>query len=261
MSQTSLGTAVVTGASAGIGAVYADRLARRGYDLLLVARTQSRLEANAEKIRAETGRKVEVLVADLSDPAKVSALSERIEADRAITLLVNNAGVTLGVPTLESPKARIENLLAVNIVAPTLLAVAAAKAFAARKAGTIINIASVLAFAPEMFEGVYSGSKAHLVNVTQGLAQSLKDTGVRVQAVLPGATRTEIWGDRDVDAALPGKVMDPGVLVDAALVGLDKGEVITIPPLADESLFTTYETARLAMGPFLSQRDAAPRYR
>ena len=224
---------------------------------------QARLEANAATIRSETGRTVEVLVADLADPSKVSTLSDRIESDAGITMLVNNAGVTLTGSVLDSPRSNVENLLAVNIVAPTLLAATAAKAFSARKTGTIINIASVLALAPEMFEGVYSGSKAHLLNLTQSLAVALKDTGVRVQAVLPGATRTEIWSlsGRDVDAILPGKVMDAGVLVDAALVGLDRGEVVTIPPLADESLFTTYETARLAMGPFLSQRDAAPRYR
>lgn len=261
MSQTSPGTAVVTGASTGIGAVYADRLAQRGYDLLLVARGQSRLEANAGKIRSATGRKVEVLVADLADPAKVTALSDRIESDVGITMLVNNAGVSLGGTVLDTPRSKVENLLAVNIVAPTLLATAAAKAFSARKAGTIINIGSVLALAPEMFDGVYSGSKAHLLNLTENMAQLLKDFGVRVQAVLPGATRTEIWNGRDVDAMLPGKVMEADELVDAALAGLDQGEIITIPPLADISLFTTYQAARQAMGPFLSQRDAAPRYR
>jgi uncharacterized protein len=259
MSQS--GTAVVTGASSGIGAVYADRLAHRGYDLLLVARNQSRLEAHAEKIRATTGRTVEVLVADLADPTKVTALSDRIEADASITMLVNNAGVSLGGTILDTPRSKVENLLAVNIVAPTLLATAAANAFAARKSGTIINISSVLGLIPEAFDGVYSGSKAHLLNLTENLAPLLKESGVRVQAVLPGATRTEIWSGRDVDAMLPGKVMDVDELVDAALAGLDQGEIITIPPLADETLFTTYRAARDAMRPFLSMRDAAPRYR
>jgi short-subunit dehydrogenase len=263
MSQTTAGIAVVTGASGGIGAVYADRLAKRGYDLLLVARNRQRLEANAERIQAETGRKVEVLVADLAVPSNVTILGERLATDPSITMLVNNAGVTLKGTLLDSEQSDVENLLALNITAPTLLAAAVGKAFAARNAGTIVNISSVLALAPEMFDGVYSGSKAYLLNLTLSLAEKLKDTGVKVQAVLPGATRTEIWNlsGRDVDAILPGRVMDAGDLVDAALIGLDRGEVVTIPPLPDEALFDAYNAARLTMGPHLSQRDVAPRYR
>ena len=121
----------------------------------------------------------------------------------------------------------------------------------------------MLALAPELLDGVYSGSKAYLLNLTLKLALDVKDSGVRVQAVLPGATRTEIWerSGKDVDALLPGKVMDVEDLVDAALVGLDKGEVVTIPPLADERLWTAYNDARLAMAPNLSSRDVAARYR
>jgi short-subunit dehydrogenase len=151
----------------------------------------------------------------------------------------------------------------VNITAPTLLAAAAGKAFVARKAGAIINIASVLALAPELMDGVYSGSKAYLLNLTLKLALDVKENGVRVQAVLPGATRTEIWerSGKDVDALMPGKVMAVGDLVDAALVGFDKGEVVTIPPLADEAQWTAYNAARLAMAPNLSRRAVAERYR
>ncbi len=150
-----------------------------------------------------------------------------------------------------------------NITAPTLLAAAAGKAFGQRKAGAIINIASVLALAPELFDGVYSGSKAYLLNLTQRLAVDLKDKGVRAQAVLPGATRTEIWerSGKDVDALLPGMVMEVDDLVDAALFGFDKGEVVTIPPLADEGLWTTFNQARLALAPNLSRREVASRYR
>ncbi|HVY13806.1 MAG TPA: SDR family oxidoreductase [Rhodopila sp.] len=263
MAQNSAGLAVVTGASTGIGAVYADRLARRGHDLLLVARNRERLEANAAKIAAETGRKVEVLVADLANGADVAKLAERLATDPSVTLLVNNAGVSLTGTLLDTDPAAVEGLMALNIVAPTLLAGAAGKAFLARNAGTIVNISSVLALAPERFDGVYSGSKAHLLNLTLSLAETLKGTGVKVQAVLPGATRTEIWerSGKDVDALLPGRVMDAGDMVDAALLGLDRGEVVTIPPLADEGLFQAYTAARLALTPFLSERDVAPRYR
>jgi short-subunit dehydrogenase len=121
----------------------------------------------------------------------------------------------------------------------------------------------VLALAPEALEGVYSGSKAYLLNLSLKLALDVKVAGVRVQAVLPGATRTEIWArsGKDVDAILPGKVMEVDDLVDAALVGFDRGELVTIPPLADESLWTAYTEARLALGPHLSRREIADRYR
>jgi uncharacterized protein len=257
------GTALVTGASTGIGAVYAHRLARRGYDLVLVARDQTRLEALASRLRAETGRTVDVLAADLAVPAKLASVQQRIENDPSLTLLVNNAGISLNGGLLENGPAELERLIAVNITAPTLLASAAGKAFVRRHNGTIINIASVLALAPEALDGVYSGSKAFLLNLSLNLAEKVRGSGVHVQAVLPGATRTEIWqrSGKDVDALVPGKVMDVDDLVDAALVGLDEGETVTIPPLADEAQWTTYNNARLALGPNLSSKEVARRYR
>jgi uncharacterized protein len=263
MASTVKGTALVTGASSGIGAVYADRLAHRGHDLILVARDRARLDALAGRLRAETGRSVEVLPADLSVPADVARIEARLDSDPAITVLVNNAGVSLNGGLLQNGAAELARLIAVNITAPTLLAAAAGKAFVQRKAGAIINIASVLALAPEALDGVYSGSKAYLLNLSLKLALDVKEAGVRVQAVLPGATRTEIWerSGKDVDALLPGQVMDVGDLVDAGLVGFDNGEVVTIPPLADEGQWITYNSARLAMAPNLSRSQVADRYR
>jgi uncharacterized protein len=263
MSGTVKGTALVTGASTGIGAVYADRLARRGYDLVLVARDETRLEALARRLRAETGRTIDVLAADLAIPEKLAQVQERIDNDESLTLLLNNAGISLNGSLLENGPAELERLIAVNIMAPTLLASAAGKAFARRRNGTIINISSVLALAPEVLDGVYSGSKAYILNLSVALAGKVRDAGVHVQAVLPGATRTEIWerSGKDVDALLPGKVMDVNDLVDAALAGLDKGETVTIPPLADEGLWTSYNNARLALAPNLSSRQVAARYR
>jgi short-subunit dehydrogenase len=257
------GTALVTGASSGIGAVYADRLAHRGYDLILVARNAARMEALATRLRAETGRSVEVLPSDLADAADVAKVRDRLGSDPAITMLVNNAGISLNGGLLENGPAELERLIAINITAPTLLAAAAGRAFVARKAGAIVNIASVLALAPEMLDGVYSGSKAFILNLSIDLAAKVRDAGVQVQAVLPGATRTEIWerSGKDADALMPGLVMDPGDLVDAALVGLDKRETVTIPPLADESQWIAYDTARLALAPNLSRSQAADRYR
>lgn len=260
----SQGIALVTGASSGIGAVYADRLARRGYDLILVARNAERLEALAARLRAETGRKVTVLPADLADGAQLASVVSRIEAESALTLLVNNAGVALDGTLATAAAQDVAKLIALNVTAPTLLAQAALKTFQARRSGGIINIASVLALAPEIMEGVYSGSKAFLLNLTQGLAHELgTDSRIRVQAVLPGATRTEIWerSGKDVDAFPADWVMAVDDLVDAALLGFDRGETITIPPLADEAGWTALNDARLALAPQLSRRDVAPRYR
>jgi uncharacterized protein len=248
MTNKVAGTALVTGASSGIGAIYADRLAHRGYDLVLVARDEARME---------------VLPADLSVPSNVATVAQRLASDAAITMLVNNAGVSLNGGLLENGPAELSQLIAINITATTLLANAAGKAFVQRGGGTIVNIASVLAVAPELIDGVYSGSKAYLLNLSLGLAAKVGKAGVHVQAVLPGATRTEIWArsGKDPDALLPGMVMEADDLVDAALAGLDKGETVTIPPLADEGLWATYETARLALAPHLSRREVAQRYR
>lgn len=258
-----LGTALITGASSGIGAVYADRLARRGYDLILVARDAARMDALAARLRAETGRAIEVFAADLTDATQLAAVADRLENDAAISLLVNNAGMSLNGSLLENGPDQLNRLIALNITAPTLLASAAGKAFLARKAGGIINIASVLALAPEMFDGVYSGTKAFVLNLTIGLAKQVEPEGVRVQAVLPGATRTEIWerSGKDVNAFPAEMVMEVDDLVDAALVGYDKGETVTIPPLADITQWDAYQAARLALAPGLSKREVAERYR
>lgn len=149
------------------------------------------------------------------------------------------------------------------MTAPTRLAAAAARAFSARGAGTIINIASALALAPELFSGSYSGTKAYLLNLSLSMQQQLTPLGVRVQAVLPGATRTEIW-DRSgasVDAMPAEMLMEVGDLVDAALAGLDMGEPVTIPPLAALEGWTRMDAERRALAPQLSVRLPAERYR
>ncbi|WHU02869.1 MULTISPECIES: SDR family NAD(P)-dependent oxidoreductase [unclassified Sphingomonas] len=263
MTDSTLGTALITGASTGIGAVYADRLAKRGHDLILVARDTARMQALAERLTAETGHTVEVFPADLTDGDDLDRVAKRLATDEAITLLVNNAGMSLNGGLLDNEGPAIERLIALNITAPALLASAAGKAFKARGRGAIINIASVLAFVPEMYDGTYSGSKAFLLNLSLSLAGQLEPLGVRVQAVLPGATRTEIWerSGKDVDSFPADFVMGVDDLVNAALLGFDRGETVTIPPLADEGLYTAYTEARLAMGPHLSKRDVAPRYR
>lgn len=257
------GTALITGASTGLGAVYADRLAKRGHDLILVARNGAQMEELAAKLRAETGVTVDVVAADLTNGDDVTRIEQRLFDDANVTLFVNNAGMSLNGGTLDNSPAEIQTIIALNITAAARLAIAAGKAFGARGKGAIVNIASVLALAPEAFEGVYSGSKAFLLNLSLALANSLREQGVIVQAVLPGATRTEIWerSGKDIDTFPAEMVMDAGDLVDAALLGLDRGEEVTIPPLADEGQWDAYHAARLAMGPGLSRRDVADRYR
>ena len=261
-SMPSLGTAVVTGASSGIGAVYADRLARRGYDLVLVARDAARLTALADRLARETGVRTEVLQADLTNPADRARVEQRLQSDASITLLLNNAGMAVSGTFLESDIDAVERMIALNVVAPTRLAAAVAKGFAARKAGTLINIASVLALVPEMFSGTYSGTKAYVLNLSKSLQAELGRHGVRVQAVLPGATRTEIWDRAGTPIAhLPQEMlMDVDTMVDAALAGLDQGEEVTIPSLEAVQEWTALEDARRALGPFLSLRDPARRY-
>lgn len=263
MSNSNTGTALVTGASGGIGALYAERLAQRGHDLILVARSADRLRENADRISRQTGRTVHVLVADLTRSEDIAAVAGRLKTDGSITLLVNNAGMMLPGSFLDHDAKGTSDLITLNITAPTLLASAAATAFLARKRGTIVNIGSVVGFLPEMFGGSYGGSKAYILNLSQSLSAQLKGSGVHVQAVLPGPTRTGIWSQNgmDPDAMLPGKVMAAEDLVDAALAGLDAGETVTIPSLPDDALWARFESSRFEMAPHLAQRDVAARYR
>lgn len=256
------GTALVTGASSGIGAIYADRLAKRGFDLVLVARDGARMTALAERLRDGTGVAVEVAPADLTADGDVTKIEERL-AQGDVTLLINNAGMSLNGGILDNGPAEFARIVALNVTAPTRLAAAAAKSFVAKGGGAIVNIASVLALAPERFDGIYSGTKGFLLNLSLAMAAQLADRGVYTQAVLPGATRTEIWerSGKDVDAFPAEMVMAVDDLVDAALAGFDRRETVTIPPLPEEAQWTAFDDARLAMAPNLSRREVAARYR
>jgi hypothetical protein len=262
MSTDSKGVALITGASSGIGAVYADRLARRGHDLLLAARDEGRLEVLAQRLRTETGVKVEVLKTDLTDKADLGRLEARLRADEAITLLVNNAGAAATGTFAESDPDALEGLIALNVVAVTRLANAAAAAFVARGRGTIVNVGSVVGLLPEYRSVVYGATKAFVLYLTQGLNAEIGGGGVTLQAVLPGATRTEIWERSGGSLANldPDRTMDVDELVDAALAGLDKGELVTIPSLLDPAQWDAFNGARLAMAPNLSNAHPAPRY-
>jgi short-subunit dehydrogenase len=256
------GTALITGASTGIGAVYAQRLAQRGYDLILVARDQQRLVALANEIAAKTGRKAEPLPADLTIKADLKRVEERLRTDNSITALVNNAGFGGAAKLIDSNIDEMENMIQLNVTALTRLTSAVLPGFLERSKGLIINIASIVALSPELLNGVYSGTKAFVVNLTQSLHNEVKDKGIRVQAVLPGATRTPFW-DRaklPVDNLPEQTVMRAEEMVDASLAGLDQGELVTIPSLPDLADWETFEAVRKALGPNLTHKHSAARY-
>lgn len=254
-------TALITGASSGIGAVYADRLARRGYDLVLVARNKERLEAVATSIRSATGRNVQLLQADLANPAE-SAAVEALLAKGGIDLLVNNAGFGAVAPLLQSDIKDMVSMIDINVTALTRLTYAAVPAFVKQGSGTIINIASIVAVGPEILNGVYGATKAYVLALTQSLQHELASQGIRIQAVLPGATATDFWGV----AGLPHEhlpteiVMNTADMVDAALAGLDAGEVITIPPLQDGAEWDAFEANRKALSQRFGHTKPGPRY-
>jgi short-subunit dehydrogenase len=260
--QSTKGTALVTGASSGIGAAYAERLARRGYDLILVARDQARLEGLASRIGSETGVTVETLRADLTEQADVLRVERRIRQQQDITMLVNNAGVGPDGPLVDGNLDYLDRMILINVSALNRLAVAAASEFARRGKGTIINLASVVALIPEMFNGTYSATKAFVLNLTLALNTEAAPKGVRLQAVLPGLTRTEIFerAGLDIGKLDQSRIMEVGEMVDAALAGLDQGELVTIPSLPDPEAWKAAVTARLALGPNLSKNHAADRY-
>jgi short-subunit dehydrogenase len=262
MSDASKGTALVTGASSGIGAIYAERLAARGYDLILVARNQDRLAVLAKRLAEKWGRKVEVIVADLVGDglAKVEAV---LKQNASINLLVNNAGIGAAAPLLASNVDKMDELIATNVRAPMRLAYAAAPGFVKRGGGAIINIGSIVGIAPEILNGVYGGTKAFVLALSLSLHKELADKNVRVQAVLPGATATELWERAGVPIAnLPAEiVMKAEDVVDAALAGFDQGELVTLPSLPDIADWDAYEAARQKLMPNLSRNTPAARYR
>lgn len=226
----SKGTALITGASRGIGAVYADRLAKRGYDLIVVARNEARLKALSARLASETGRSVTPLTVDLNDKTDLAQVESVLRDDQTITMLVNNAGTASVAPLLNADVEKMDAMIALNVTAFTRLTFAAVPAFVARGAGTIINIASVVGISPEALNGVYGA--------------------------------TDLWEI----AGLPWQKLPPSIvmsvedMVDAALVGLDQGELVTIPGLQDGDEWTRFEAARRAISQRFGNSLPAPRY-
>lgn len=261
-SASTLGTAVVTGASAGLGRIYADRLAKRGHDLILVARRGDRLDSVAAALRSAHGVAVQTIVADLANPADLEKVAAVLVADKRITMLVNNAGSSTVAAFASVSKADVDAMNSVNALALVRLSHAIFPEFKARNQGTLINIGSVLGFFWLPGGSIYSATKAYVHNFTRALQDEAAGTGVTVQLVLPAATATDIWelSGLPLSELDPAQIMTPENCVDAALAGLDLGEAVTMPAVEDIELFKAYESARLALAAASANGKPASRY-
>ncbi len=255
--------AVVTGASSGIGAVYADRLAARGHDLLLVARRGDRLRDLAAKLLAKYGAKVDMIEADLTQEADIARVEAVLSNDPRLAVLVNNAGSGKLGATVDMSAEDAASTIALNVTAMTRLARAALPAFLSRDTGAIINISSVMALHSLPITSLYSATKGYVLNFSRGLQEELANTGVKVQVVLPAGTATEFYDQ----AGIPLSAFDPAVvmtaddMVDAALAGFDQGEAVTLPSVHDQALWEAYDHARAALFAATQDGRPAPRYR
>ncbi len=262
VNASTLGTAVVTGASSGIGKVYADRLAARGYDLLLVARRGDRLDGIATDLRERFAVQVETLVADLAQSAGLSKAVQKISGDPSITMLVNNAGVAVVGPVAQTSPETMTNMVALNVTALSALTMAILPAFLERNSGTIVNMGSVVGFAPYAMVPIYGSTKAYVRQFTQSLQQQLEGTAIRVQLVAPAATVSEGWDNFGIPLSSldPAIVMSTENCVDAALKGMDSGELISVPPLHDDTLLRNFEEASMKLLMATQTGQPAPRY-
>jgi uncharacterized protein len=252
---------LITGASAGIGATYAGRFARRGHDLVLVARDKARLDTLAARLRQENGVAVDVLPADLTKTSDLIWVEARLRDDTRIGTLINNAGIAQSGSFIEQTPDAIERLIALNTTALARLASAVAPRFVQAGEGAIVNISSVVGLAPEFHMSVYGATKAFVLFLSQGMSLELSPKGVYVQAVLPAGTYTEIWKRADIDISALPEMMEVGELVDAALVGFDRRELVTIPPLHNAARWEALEATRQALLSDIKQAHAADRYR
>jgi short-subunit dehydrogenase len=237
-------------------------LAKRGYDLILVARNEQRLTDAAEHLQASTGVNATPLVADLADKAGMAKVEAVLRENPNITMLVNNAGVGSVASILQADVDKMDAMIAVNITALTRLTYAVAPAFVARGKGAIINISSAVAIAVENLNGVYSASKSYVLSFGHSLQKDLAEKGVRIQTVLPAATATEFW---DIAGYAPQKTsaatMRAEDMVDAALAGFDAGELVTIPALHEEEAWVQWEQERRQFGAKFGNAKPASRYR
>jgi hypothetical protein len=258
--------ALVTGASSGIGLTFAQRLARDGYDLILVARRHERLTQLAREVERD-GAQAEVVVADLAVPEGLAIVEQRAAAGD-VTMLVNNAGFQTYMPFAELDPDRADAQIRVQVTAVVRLSRAVLPAMLARNAGSIINLSSMLAFSAGMDQSflpkraVYAASKAFVNSFTETLSGELVGTGVKVQALCPAVVRTEFHDIDGKPVLRPNvPVMEPQDVVEASLAGLALGDVICSPALADRGLLDHERQARQAVFDGGRGAELSPRYR
>ncbi|MCO8161317.1 SDR family oxidoreductase [Pseudomonas sp. 21LCFQ010] len=254
-------TVLITGASTGIGATYAERFAQRGHNLVLVARDKSRLDALSARLREKYSVVVDVVQADLTQTSELATVETRLREDARIGILVNNAGAAQSGSFVDQSTDSIANLVALNTTALVRLSSAIAPRLAQAGSGAIINISSVVGLAPEYGMAVYGATKAFVLCLSQGLNLELSPKGVYVQAVLPAATRTEIWERGGYDINTISEIMEVADLVDAALVGFDRREPVTIPPLQEGARWDALQAARQGLLSDIRQSAVAERYK
>jgi short-subunit dehydrogenase len=226
--MTAFSRALVTGASSGIGEAFARRLAARGTALVLVARREDRLEALAKELDVAS----EVVAADLADPDDLRRVEERVaSATDPVDLLVNNAGFGTTGPFATLPVEREEEEIRVNVLAVVRLSRAALPGMVERGAGGIVNVSSLAAFQPDPGNATYGATKAFVLNFSEALSEELRKTGVKVQALCPGYTRTEFQTTAEYETSrIPKAVWQtPDQVVDASLAALDRGKVLCVP--------------------------------
>lgn len=235
-------TALITGATAGIGRSFAEELARTGHDLVLVARDAARLQSTATELATTYGVACEVLAADLSDRAQLQTVADRIAEDgaRAVDMVINNAGFGLKTTFLQSDIADEERQLAVLCQAVLVLSHAAGRAMISRGRGHILNVSSVASF---VTMGTYSAAKSWVTTFTQALANDLSGTGVGATAVCPGYTRTEFHQRMGASmSSIPGPLwLDADTLARTALADAAAGKVLSTPGIV-------YKAAEMATG-------------
>lgn len=244
--------ALITGASSGIGKAFAERLARDGYDLTIVARRGGRLEELARQLQNEHRTRVDVVVADLARAAHLHALEGRVAAMASLEMLVNNAGFGGYMPFVQLDPDKAEELINLQVLAVTRLTRAALPGMIGRGRGSIINVSSRFAFsgpinAPQLPKrATYGGTKAFINTFTQLLHGELEGTGVRVQALCPAVVLTEFHLRMGMDPSRipPEIVSKPEDVVQASLAGLRLGEVICMPGMEDPTLLTRLEEAQ-----------------
>lgn len=225
-------TALITGATAGIGAAFSRHLAAAGYGLVLVARDAERLNQSRATLLSFGAPTVETIVADLTVADQRAEVADRLngQSGESVDLLINNAGIGLGKEFPEATDSEILGQLEINVTAPVLLAHAVLPGMLERGHGAIINVASIAGLVPGRGT-TYAGSKAFVVSFSEGLAMSLRGTGVRVQALCPGFVRTEFHERAAIDmSGMPAALyVDIDVLVETSMRDLRRNKILSVP--------------------------------